>query len=144
MISHFQRLSCTTLGSRLKKRRWQMKSLYFLWVLCFFFYFFFSSCLLYCCCFFFISFFFIFRLYITVLVLPNITMNPPQVYTCFIFKPRIKPNTKIGYTWCLLTQWSSMNHYGILSSVLAKQQLSNLASFWQWWWEVYLVIISET
>ena len=39
----------------------------------------------------------------------------------FIFKPRIKPNIKIGYTLCLLTQWSSMNHYGVLSSVPAKQ-----------------------
>ena len=37
-------------------------------------------------CFFFISkwfkFYFIFKLYITVLVLPNIKMNPPQVYMC--------------------------------------------------------------
>ena len=29
---------------------------------------------------FFFKFYFIFRLYITVLVLPNIKMNPPQVY----------------------------------------------------------------
>jgi len=29
-----------------------------------------------------ISFFFIFKLYIIVLVLPNINMNPPQVYMC--------------------------------------------------------------
>ena len=28
------------------------------------------------------SFFFIFKLYIIVLVLPNIKMNPPQVYMC--------------------------------------------------------------
>ena len=28
------------------------------------------------------SFFFIFKLYIIVLVLPNIKMNPPQVYVC--------------------------------------------------------------
>ena len=32
--------------------------------------------------FFFILFYFIFKLYITVLVLPNIKMNPPQVYMC--------------------------------------------------------------
>ena len=31
---------------------------------------------------FFFSFYFIFKLYITVLVLPNIKMNPPQVYMC--------------------------------------------------------------
>ena len=30
--------------------------------------------------FFFFKFYFIFKLYITVLVLPNIKMNPPQVY----------------------------------------------------------------
>ena len=28
------------------------------------------------------KFYFIFKLYITVLVLPNIKMNPPQVYMC--------------------------------------------------------------
>ena len=31
---------------------------------------------------FFFKFYFIFKLYITVLVLPNIKMNPPQVYMC--------------------------------------------------------------
>ena len=33
-------------------------------------------------CFFFLKFYFIFKLYITVLDLPNIKMNPPQVYMC--------------------------------------------------------------
>ena len=33
--------------------------------------------------FFFFKFYFIFKLYITVLVLPNIKMNPPQVYMCW-------------------------------------------------------------
>ena len=46
----------------------------------FFFFFFFS--------FFFFKFYFIFKLYIIVLVLPNIKMNPPQVY-----KVLISPNT---------------------------------------------------
>ena len=32
--------------------------------------------------FFFFKFYFIFKLYITVLDLPNIKMNPPQVYMC--------------------------------------------------------------
>ena len=31
---------------------------------------------------FFFKFYFIFKLYITVLDLPNIKMNPPQVYMC--------------------------------------------------------------
>ena len=34
------------------------------------------------CCFFFFFIFFIFKLYNIVLVLPNIEMNPPQVYMC--------------------------------------------------------------
>ena len=34
------------------------------------------------CMSFFFLFFFIFKLYITVLDLPNIKMNPPQVYMC--------------------------------------------------------------
>ena len=33
-------------------------------------------------CTFFFKFYFIFKLYIIVLVLPNIKMNPPQVYMC--------------------------------------------------------------
>ena len=37
-----------------------------------------------CILFIFFLFSFIFKLYITVLVLPNIKMNPPQVYMCFI------------------------------------------------------------
>ena len=32
--------------------------------------------------FFFLKFYLIFKLYIIVLVLPNIKMNPPQVYMC--------------------------------------------------------------
>ena len=33
----------------------------------------------------FLKFYFIFKLYIIVLVLPNIKMNPPQVYMCNTF-----------------------------------------------------------
>ena len=36
---------------------------------------------------FFLKFYFIFKLYNIVLVLPNIEMNPPQVYTCFHPEP---------------------------------------------------------
>ena len=32
------------------------------------------------------TFFFIFKLYIIVLILPNIKMNPPLVYFCFYFR----------------------------------------------------------
>ena len=35
---------------------------------------------------FFFNFYFIFKLYIIVLVLTNIKMNPPQVYMCSFFK----------------------------------------------------------
>ena len=46
-----------------------------------------TYCLPHPCClvffsFFFFKFYFIFKLYITVLDLPNIKMNPPQVYMC--------------------------------------------------------------
>ena len=37
----------------------------------------------------FLKFYFIFKLYIIVLVLPNIKMNPPQVYMCSIFESHI-------------------------------------------------------
>ena len=47
---------------------------FFLWLL-YFFLFYFILLL-------FFKFYFIFKLYITVLVLPNIKMNPPQVYMC--------------------------------------------------------------
>ena len=42
-------------------------------------FFFFSSVTL-----FFFNFILFFKLYIIVLVLPNIKMNPPQVYMCFV------------------------------------------------------------
>ena len=37
------------------------------------------------------SFFFIFKLYIIVLVLPNIKMNPPQVYVFYLILGRKQP-----------------------------------------------------
>ena len=43
----------------------------------------------------FFKFYFIFKLYITVLVLPNIKMNPPQVYMC-------SPSWKFIHFGCLL------------------------------------------
>ena len=44
---------------------------------------------------FFFKFYFIFRLYITVLVLPNIKMNPPQVYTCSPFWTVLPPPSPV-------------------------------------------------
>ena len=38
---------------------------------------------------FFFKFYFIFKVYITVLVLPNIKMNPPQVYISFLYSPTL-------------------------------------------------------
>ena len=46
----------------------------------FFFFFFFEFYFIY----FFFKFYFIFKLYITVLDLPNIKMNPPQVLTLLV------------------------------------------------------------
>ena len=41
----------------------------------------------------FFKFYFIFKLYITVLVLPNIKTNPPQVYTCSPSRTPLPPRT---------------------------------------------------
>ena len=64
-------------------------------ILVFFSFFFFLFIYFFCLYFFsilyfiFLKFYFIFKLYIIVLVLPNIKMNPPQVYMCQLlsFKP---------------------------------------------------------
>ena len=48
----------------------------------FFFFFFIYLLFFFFSTFFFFFFYFIFKLYITVLDLPNIKMNPPQVYMC--------------------------------------------------------------
>ena len=53
-----------------------------LWCSFFFFLIFYCSCIVIYFCFFFFKFDFIFKLYNIVLVLPNIKMNPPQVYPC--------------------------------------------------------------
>jgi len=42
---------------------------------------------------FFFKFYFIFKLYIIVLVLPNIKMNPPQVYMCSPSRTLLPPHT---------------------------------------------------
>ena len=59
--------------------------------------------LLFFFCFFF-KFYFIFKLYITVLVLPNIKMNPPQVYMCspsWTLLPRPSPYHPSGSSQCI-------------------------------------------
>ena len=48
---------------------------------------------------FFLKFYFIFKLYNIVLVLPNIEMNPPQVYMCF------------KYSWFRLPWWLSSKEF---------------------------------
>ena len=49
---------------------------------------------------FFFKFYFIFKLHITVLVLPNIDMNPPQVYMCeSVFKIYFFSLLKLVHTW---------------------------------------------
>ena len=45
-------------------------------------YIYFFCCFVFCFLIYFFKFYFIFKLYIIVLVLPNIKMNPPQVYMC--------------------------------------------------------------
>ena len=48
----------------------------------FFVFFYFKFYFILFCFFFFFKFYFVFKLYIIVLVLPNIKMNPSQVYMC--------------------------------------------------------------
>ena len=47
----------------------------------------------------FFKFYFIFKLYIIVLVLPNIKMNPPQVYMCLAFLTFIPQRTRVITSW---------------------------------------------
>ena len=69
---------------------------------------------------FFFKFYFIFKLYITVLVLPNIKMNPSQVYMC-------------SPTWTLLTPPSPYHPSGSSQCTSPKHPVSclepGLASF---------------
>ena len=55
--------------------------------------------------FFFFKFYFIFKLYIIVLVLPNIKMNPPQVYMCS--NKRKGNNLFLEEIWC----WGTWKQY---------------------------------
>ena len=68
--------------------------------------------LLFMCCLnfsftFFFKFYFIFKLYIIVLVLPNIKMNPPQVYNCLILLMFI---SLISWKWTDPIGWCSFFH----------------------------------
>ena len=63
----FQGKECVV---KLEGYKWQLKFEGFFLILFYFIYLFI------------LKFYFIFKLYITVLVLPNIKMNPPQVYMC--------------------------------------------------------------
>ena len=71
---------------------------------------------------FFFKFYFIFKLYITVLVLPNIKMNPPQVYMC-------------SPSWTLLPPPSPFN---LIKSLILQlsfiSSLENLHTTIRTWW----------
>ena len=51
----------------------------------------------------FFFFYFIFKLYITVLVLPNIKMNPPQVYMCSPSRTPFPPPFPFLIKWLLFS-----------------------------------------
>ena len=64
--------------------------------------------------FFFFLFYFIFKLYIIVLVLPNIKMNPPQVYMCSPSWTLLPPSLRIPSLWVVPVQQpqaSSIMHW---------------------------------
>ena len=71
--------------------------LFMIYFLFFSFFFFFVFLFL-----FFFKFYFIFKLYITVLVLPNIKMNPPQVYMCSPSRTLLPPPSPYQGYWNVL------------------------------------------
>ena len=81
---------------------------------------------------FFFNFFFIFKLYIIVLVLPNIKMNPPQVYMCS------RPWTLfLKLVMILLSSWILLTYQLTLvfpdwNSIFSKISFLSLSAFtWQ-------------
>ena len=60
---------------------------------CFLFFFFFFFGIIIFFSFFFFSFYFIFKLYVIVLALPNIKMNPSQVYMCSPSRTLLPPSS---------------------------------------------------
>ena len=83
--------------------------------------------------FFFFKFYFIFKLYITVLVLPNIKMNPPQVYMC---SPILNPNPS-----CLPipSLWVVPVHQPQASSIVHRTWTGN--SFQTWYFTCFNAIL---
>ena len=81
-------------------------------------------------------FFFIFKLYITVLVLPNIKMNPPQVYMCSPSWTLLPPPSPYQKNWCFWTvvlekTWESLGLQGDPTSPLWRR--SALGFLWKEW-----------
>ena len=82
---------------------------FFLFFFLIYFFFLFIFFKFYFILFIFILFYFIFKLYITVLVLPNIKMNPPQVYMChtsIFFFHWLRRNFGV---WCVFVFYSCRN-----------------------------------
>ena len=86
-------------------------------------------------CYFFFKFYFIFKLYIIVLVLPNIKINPPQVYICDFYpvKPFDTQYICTPDTFLLMLHWAATYviwsnswkiQYRLLLDTRIKQQFS--------------------
>ena len=81
---------------------------------------------------FFFNFYFIFKLYIIVLVLPNIKMNPPQVYMC-------------SPSWTLLPPPSQYHPSGLsqCTSPLIKRTKYCILNLDQSWWLLHSFLSEE-
>ena len=75
---------------------------------------------------FFFYFNFIFKLYNIVLVLPNIEMNPPQVYMC-------------SPSWTLLLPPSPYHPSGSSQCTSPKHPVSCIEPFFNWWSECFSI-----
>ena len=80
-------------------------------------------------------FFFFFKIYITVLVLPNIKMNPPQVYMCSPSRTRLPPPSPYHPSgssqctspkhpvWCIEPGLATHFIYGIIHNSMPFSQI---------------------
>ena len=80
-----------------------------------------------------VIFFLIFKLYKIVLVLPNIKMNPPQVYMCSLswtLLPPPSPYHPSGSSQCTMTHLKRPSqHQGLFKWVSSSQQVAKVLEF---------------
>ena len=114
-------------------RWWQIKCKWHIW--CTFIYFFCIYFFIFIYLFFFFNF--IFKLYKTVLVLPNIKMNPPQVYKLVLEKakePEIKlPTSAVSWKKQESSRKTSFSALLTMPKPLTVWITINCGKFWKRW-----------